>query len=68
MVLSLSSGERMLLRGGLQPVNKTARDLALVGTIKWSGPLFTSSLISLLIGLTGWRVFHQLEPRMAERV
>ena len=46
----------------------TTRDLALVGTIKWSIPIFTSSLISLLIGLTGWRVFHQLEPRIAERV
>jgi len=45
-----------------------ARDLATTGYITNPESYMTSSIISLLVFLIGWRAFHLVEPKIAETV
>jgi lipopolysaccharide transport system permease protein len=44
------------------------RDLTLAGTLSQVGPFVLATLISIACWLGGWRLFHRLEPKIAERV
>ncbi len=45
-----------------------ARDLVIFGYMKEPSQFLSASLISLVIFLISWRIFHLVEARMAERV
>lgn len=44
------------------------RDLTLTGTLSQPGPLVLASVVGIALWLGGWRLFHRLEPKIAERV
>ena len=45
-----------------------ARDLATFGYLTEPTSLLSSSILGLLVFLTGWRLMHLVEPKIAERV
>jgi len=52
----------------MSPIIVTSRDLLLRGSVTMPRELVFAALVSVLITLLAWRMFHLVEPKMAERV
>lgn len=50
------------------PLVSAVRDLTLTGELHQPGPLALATVVSFALWLGGWRLFHRLEPKIAERV
>jgi len=61
---------RMLLNwvNPMSPIVTAMRDLTFRGTITMPRELVFSTILCVLIALGSWRMFHYLEPKIAERV
>lgn len=69
-----SAGSTFWHQRGLRFVNPmhalavSYRDLMFRGSLSMPGPLAWSAFVCLAVWLFGWRVFHLVEPKIAERV
>jgi lipopolysaccharide transport system permease protein len=45
-----------------------ARDLTTVGSLSDPGNYVSSVVLSILLFFVGWRLFHLVEPKIAERI
>jgi lipopolysaccharide transport system permease protein len=63
-----STGSLITLLNPVSPFLIAAQDLASRGTLSQPGSYAIGSLLSGVLFLGGWRIFHITEPRIAERV
>ncbi|MCW3054917.1 MAG: putative type transporter superfamily [Chthonomonadales bacterium] len=64
-------GDALTLMHRINPVSPfliAAQDLATRGALSQPGNFAIGCVISLLVFLVGWRLFHVSEPRIAERI
>jgi len=52
----------------MSPIITASRDLLLRGSLTMPRELAFAALLCVLIALVSWRVFHLLEPKIAERI
>ncbi len=62
------AGAILSLANPMSPIITTSRDLLLHGTVTMPEQLAFAAVLCLLITLVGWRMFHLLEPKIAERI
>lgn len=62
------AGSLLTLLNPVSPFLIAAQDLASRGTLSHPGSFAIGSLVSCVVFLGGWRIFHLTEPRIAERV